>query len=646
VIAMPAQRDDYDLEIEVSADSSETPWTRIVLSPVDRSAAPFVTPYAERLTQLLKDLEHNVIRDAWQTDGVPYDEPVNQIPELRELGSELFAALFPGSEEKQPGFTIRESLNLQRRKGCRLRIRLSFEPEAKCVAAAEALPWEALFDPVEKRHLTLEPFLPFVRYLDVSKEIRSLRVPGNIRVLIVAPESFGTPPGQVRDAEHRIFKLLRDEEGCEVECVYPPTWEALREKLADKETHVLHYLGHGGFATGSSQGGVDFQDPETGARDFVFGAEMCEQLSAFPSLRLVTLISCRTGALRHENHHEPFRGAATALVQAGIPAVVGMQYSVSFNTVMRFSRAFYRHLLETGQVDDAVAEGRLALWNHAPSSLEWLAPVLFCRTRNATLFNPKPEPEPEGPAQIGIRSRLGWGLEAENKSDAFLSLTSFFREGTCPAPAIWQDKIYPILRDFIHRATAGERAVDLHLAAHKSLAFATGYLLEAKAGVVVGVEQRGATGTATWRITDPKIPDAGTWSVEEIEFEQEGPDIALVVSTSRPILGAVRDYLATAVGDVGRLVHFQPPGGPSQLFIGNGHHAFRLAEEISNQMYHLSLADDTERTFHLFLSGPNGLALSLGRLCRGARRIQLYEFDFEGQASHSYYPSLSFGLCD
>jgi len=641
---MPAQRDDYDLEIEVSADSSETPWTRIVLSPVDRSAAPFVTPYAERLTQLLKDLEHNVIRDAWQTDGVPYDKPVNQIPDLRELGSELFTALFPGSEEKQPGFTIRESLNLQRRKGCRLRIRLSFEPEAKCVAAAEALPWEALFDPVEKRHLTLEPFLPFVRYLDVSKEIRSLRVPGNIRVLIVAPESFGTPPGQVRDAEHRIFKLLRDEEGCEVECVYPPTWEALREKLADKETHVLHYLGHGGFATGSSQGGVDFQDPETGARDFVFGTEMCEQLAAFPSLRLVTLISCRTGALRHENHHEPFRGAATALVQAGIPAVVGMQYSVSFNTVMRFSRAFYRHLLETGQVDDAVAEGRLALWNHAPSSLEWLAPVLFCRTRNATLFNPKPEPEPEGPAQIGIRSRLGWGLEAENKSDAFLSLTSFFREGTCPAPAIWQDKIYPILRDFIHRATAGERAVDLYLATHTSLTFAMGYLLEAKSGLAVGVEQRGANGTKIWRVTDKWKPTAEDWKVPKpIELKNGGSDIALAISASRPTLAAVKQYVESTLKSVGRIVHFQPPGGPSQLFVQNGHHAFRLAEQISNAMHDLNPGDDSACTFHIFLSAPNGLAISLGRLCRGRRKIQLYEYNFSGPGKETYSPSLRLG---
>ena len=283
----------------------------------------------------------------------------------------------------------------------------------------------------------------------------------------------------------------------------------------------------------------------------------------------------------------------------------------------------------------------MALWNHNPSSLEWLAPVLFCRARNSKLFEPAAAAEPTGPAQIGVRSVLGWGLHPENLSEAFLSLTSFFRGDRFLRGETWQRDIYPTLRDFLYRVTAGEREVDLHLATHKSLTFAIGHLLEAKSGLAIGVEQRGARGTELWRITDPPAPDAEAWKVEEISLEREGPDFALAVSTSRPTLNAVKDYVTSALESVGRIVHFEPPGGPSQLFVKNGQHALRLAEQISNRMYELANGDDA-CTFHLFISGPNGLVLSLGRLCRGPRKVQLYEYDFQGQRNRIYYPSLLF----
>ncbi len=92
---------------------------------------------------------------------------------------------------------------------------------------------------------------------------------------------------------------------------------------------------------------------------------------------------------------------------------------------------------------------------------------------------------------------------------------------------------------------------------------------------------------------------------------------------------------------MGRIIEFYPPEGASSASVQNGWHALRLAEAINNKMHELTPGDWSGR-FHLFYAGPNGLLFFLGRLSRGPRQIQLYEYDFDGQGNKTYMPSLSF----
>ena len=72
---------------------------------------------------------------------------------------------------------------------------------------------------------------------------------------------------------------------------------------------------------------------------------------------MVVLTTCR-GAQRGPPR---WRGLTAALLRAGVPVVVGMQYAVSAEAAEAFSVGFYRALARGASIDFAVANGRCAL---------------------------------------------------------------------------------------------------------------------------------------------------------------------------------------------------------------------------------------------------------------------------------------------
>ena len=56
-------------------------------------------------------------------------------------------------------------------------------------------------------------------------------------------------------------------------------------------------------------------------------------------------------------------GVAPALMRAGIPGAVAMQYEVYDDSATAFARRFYQSLAAGLSLDEAVAAGRLAILN-------------------------------------------------------------------------------------------------------------------------------------------------------------------------------------------------------------------------------------------------------------------------------------------
>jgi hypothetical protein len=70
---------------------------------------------------------------------------------------------------------------------------------------------------------------------------------------------------------------------------------------------------------------------------------------------------------------------ATCLLDNGVPAVVAMQFPIGDVAAIAFGAGLHRALARGEDVRRAVVEGRLAILDEIPGSLQWITPALFLR---------------------------------------------------------------------------------------------------------------------------------------------------------------------------------------------------------------------------------------------------------------------------
>ncbi|RIK41756.1 MAG: hypothetical protein DCC55_10975 [Chloroflexi bacterium] len=329
-------------------------------------------------------------------------------------GQRIFQWLFNDERLRAAWVEVRGAQPLRR---VRLRIDAA-APEL------HALPWELLHEAHADQTpiaLAASGSTPFSRYLAGTWQPGGPILKRPIRILVVIPEpkDFATYGLEAFDTEAEWRNLqesvsglanegvvelvrlgapsgagfsIRDREGNQVtvgvSTTPPATFSALEAALK-QGYHILHFVGHGAF------------DPQTGTalivmaneqnevefiRDADFSAMLARLLAATDQrqddkLRLVYLDSCATAT---RDTGDAFRGFAPALVRTGVPAVVAMQDLIEVTSGQAFSGAFYRQLLQHGQVDLACNEARGALLTAQLPGAE--IPVLFMRLRNGLLF--------------------------------------------------------------------------------------------------------------------------------------------------------------------------------------------------------------------------------------------------------------------
>jgi len=317
------------------------------------------------------------------------------------LGERLYSALFHGEVES----LYEQSLEpLARDADAGLRLELMVDPRDPDLAAVQALPWELIRKPGTAEFPALSPQRPIVRYLAVPRAVRSARRPAILRILAVAanPRRPDLDPLDLTRELRNLRTAARATPGVEVVTPKRPTLAALREALLAQECHVLHFMGHGGAVPGQREQAL-FLETETGGAEPVLGEDLLNKLGGRPTLRLAVLNACESAALPGSSGagFEPFAGVANTLVMGGLPAVIAMQFPISDEAAIAFSRAFYQHLAAGEPVDAAVAEGRQAVHSDNPTSFEWATPVLFSRTRTGELF-PEQDIPPERPRRLGL----------------------------------------------------------------------------------------------------------------------------------------------------------------------------------------------------------------------------------------------------
>jgi hypothetical protein len=127
-------------------------------------------------------------------------------------------------------------------------------------------------------------------------------------------------------------------------------------KIIQAETFdVFHFLGHGVIRSNTAH--LVLQSLETGKSDYLSARDLAVALSG-KDVQLAFLSACLSAA---GNQRDIFGVLASALIASGIPAVVANQYPIPITSIAPFVGSVYRSLGANGDIDRAVAEGRIAL---------------------------------------------------------------------------------------------------------------------------------------------------------------------------------------------------------------------------------------------------------------------------------------------
>lgn len=362
---------DFDLSIERSGDRYRA---RVLNSPDGPGNCEFDMPFSDiELENFV--LKFGQTRRTMRNIGVA-GETVNR--SLRDFGGGLYSAIFSG----QVADRLHGSLGIigqQENAGLRIRLRLSDAPELIDV------PWEYLFDASAGRFLSLSVDTPVVRYLDIPGQVKPLAVKPPLRILVMLSSPASYAELNVEQEWQKLKDAVADLErrGLVVlERMDKPTLAELQRRLRKQDIHIFHFIGHGGFDE-ANQDGVLILETEDGKARPTSGKNLGTILHDEKSVQLAVLNACEGG---RTSRQDPFAGAGQSLVQAGIPAVMAMQFEISDQAAITLAHEFYAALADNYPVDAALAEARKAIFAQ-DNLVEWGTPVLYMRSGDGRIFD-------------------------------------------------------------------------------------------------------------------------------------------------------------------------------------------------------------------------------------------------------------------
>jgi hypothetical protein len=250
----------------------------------------------------------------------------------------------------------------------------------------QTLPWEYLQEPKQpagpRRERSVVRIVPTVGVEPPAPK----KMKDKVRVMFVAAdpkdqEALSWP--DVRDSIKRTFDAQIPDQ-FEIDVVPGASTSVFTTKTAREDFDIVHFSGHGKVIDGV--GNLAFKDPKTKTTTYI-PADRLAKILGGRGIRLIVLSACETAS---GNYSEPFSVIAETLVNVGVPAVVANQFSVPDSMVAAFVGALYAELLKTGDIDQAMSEGRVNLWSQPgpqnKASIEWGIPTLHRLVGASRLF--------------------------------------------------------------------------------------------------------------------------------------------------------------------------------------------------------------------------------------------------------------------
>ncbi len=339
--------------------------------------------------------------EALQTLGLLHD---GRLPDeetlLRITGEHLFDALFPASpvQDEDVRGALEIALNQSRQNDQSLPFQLRLDSYAVDIAS---LPWELIRD--KSGPLVASGQLRFSRYITFAQSTTRFTVADRLNVLVVAPR-----PNQVAhldaslesQAIHRALDELNQRGLIHVVVLNDPTYAGLVQALNHSPYHILHFDGHGGYVVrcpscdrlqpakratctycgrslvdAQPQGCLVFEGEDAERQPHYVKAEEFAVALAKRHIRLCVISACQSTTLKGAS---VFNSVGPKLIQGGMPAVVGMQFTVMANHAARFVEAFYSGLAQQKSVVAATDAARRLLYTEGV----WYIPTTYLRSED------------------------------------------------------------------------------------------------------------------------------------------------------------------------------------------------------------------------------------------------------------------------
>ncbi|MBY5163485.1 CHAT domain-containing protein [Salsipaludibacter albus] len=271
-------------------------------------------------------------------------------------------------------------------------------------AALASLPWELLADPSRGEFLGRSGSI--VRWFDPPDAVpvpagRSLEADGPVRTLVVgvSPPSAPLPDLGV---ELAAIRRVHDEAVERGVAVAPTVLEnATRRDLADavreatesgRPYDVLHLSCHAGVPEGSDHPALVLA--EDGNDDGLVSPDALARLVADVPPRLVVLNACASLDADGLSARVVQPGFARALLERGVPAIVGMQEAVDDAFAAAVGGDLHQALLDGRSVDAAVTDVRRLVEDRAAGSAGHFGiPVVYLAPGQDRLVPPPAPPD-------------------------------------------------------------------------------------------------------------------------------------------------------------------------------------------------------------------------------------------------------------
>jgi hypothetical protein len=232
---------------------------------------------------------------------------------------------------------------------------------------------------------------PFKRFLSDISVARSAVSPNllalkkQISVLIIASNTKPRIDGVDAEAA-ALYNFLKNEQtyiDVKVKLITTEraTYNHIKDELRKPVYDIIHYAGHGWHnANDPDESSLFFwpREDKQGEPVAMKATELTLLLKQ-STARMVYLSCCLGTATSNKTSllKDDFLGLADAVVQAGVPTILGFRWPVSDERAQQLALSFYDSLLEQGSPEIALWRARCELYSADKNEPTWLSPILI-----------------------------------------------------------------------------------------------------------------------------------------------------------------------------------------------------------------------------------------------------------------------------